>query len=90
MASISYKAYSERVVNYLKNKCPEIERNIQLITEFSIAFSNIKSTIETDMIIRQIAKSELKMEKYRCLEFLKKKGENKNKFIEIISEFDDI
>lgn len=70
-----------------KCKQDNFEKNISEVIEFSISYSNVNGEISTDMIARNISKEDINLCKYKCLDFLERIGENKNKYIDIIEKY---
>jgi hypothetical protein len=72
----------------MKKRFEDTEKNIRQVIEFSVSFSDVNGNISTDIIARRIEKENLKLDNYKCIEFLNRVGENKNKFIKIIRDFE--
>lgn len=87
ISAIQYKAYTERLLNFLNLKNERSEGRIIQVNEFAISISNIRENLSVDFISKLIDKNELDLNKYKCLEFFQKTGENKNKYIDIVKDF---
>ncbi len=72
----------------MKKRFVDSEKSIRKVIEFSVSFSDVNGNISTDMIARRLEKEDLKLANYKCVEFLNRVGENKNKFIKIIRDFE--